>query len=270
MGRRKFKASRNSHWHSSCQRPDPRPPSQEQNHFSDIDDGELSGTLASKGGEHTLPVVSLKVKRLESDIRTTKQSMEQLKHAISLEEAKLENLHIQLGGAKALVRRHPSLIHFRKPNNILTLKQEEQLKLSPPFSVEDEKQPAFLRSLYEKKILSNGSHPVTTHSQAWGNARRNNFERRMAFVRWIPDPRKFNVDTLEAQVTNPSDLIPDWSDWVFNSNIPIPESEEERIPDSLAEKKDWERQESQTGNFRRITLSKDHPDAGDRVLPELE
>ena len=55
---------------------------------------------------------------------------------------------------------------------------------------------------------------------------------RMSFVRWIPDPMRFNYMT-EGQARRTSDFIPMWSDRIFDSNIPTSSLGEERVPDSL-------------------------------------
>lgn len=147
------------------------------------------------------------------------------------------------------------------------------------------KQPSFLRSLYQKKISLSSQHTVTPTGTVGTErtqstmevddqdtmARKKNFERKMARIRWVPDPERFDEDQPGAQITHQSDLVPYWSDWVFDSNIIMPESGEETIPDSLGPQKEWEWKQRQKNLWRtRRAATPDDLDDGERELPILD
>lgn len=86
----------------------------------------------------------------------------------------------------------------------------------------------YLLSAAEKRILKGPSQ----------------FEKRMSKVKYIPDPRLFlaGAEMESAQITNPDFLTPDWEDWVFDSSIPLMNSDEgEIVPDSDAPRRAQER-----------------------------
>lgn len=96
----------------------------------------------------------------------------------------------------------------------------------------DQKQMSFLRTIYSKTEKKR----VTRSKEEKAKS----FAKRWAFVRYIPHPGRFDQELLEAQITRTSDLVPYWSDWVFDSNIPTPNISDERVPDSLGPGKEEE------------------------------
>lgn len=61
------------------------------------------------------------------------------------------------------------------------------------------------------------------------------FENRMSRVRYVPNPRLFDLSQLEAQVTNPEDLIPVHHPLLFHSDISWDHADDPHVSDSMSD-----------------------------------
>ena len=89
------------------------------------------------------------------------------------------------------------------------------------------------------------THELTKKKQRTAKDKKRRVEAIGRFVRWVPNPVLFDTDDIQAQVTNPADLVPYISSWRYNTDLPTQNFSEERVPDSEAHlrERDWRMRE---------------------------